>query len=167
MRLIKTGMHHGLSSPISLESNHAKATAPLGPTDNSIITDFEAAIDFMMALELRGLAAGPVDVESEVYDSCLGGDPQRYAEDLRYSGAKIIGPSTSWSPSSYNVHNCDISEFVGAGMKSELCRNGLLCVLRECGYSTKCINEAREREAARERDAKSIEQWLSRNRDVM
>lgn len=76
VQLIKTGLTAGLSQPITFEG--IPTEEPYDPSTNTITTDFATAIEFVLALERREIAAGCVNYDTTAIDKFLG-DTDRLA----------------------------------------------------------------------------------------
>lgn len=93
VQLIKTGVTTGLSQPISFED--IPTEEPYDPGASMITTDFVSAIEFILSLERREIAAGCVDYDGTTMDKFLG-DSDLLAQSIGYESSTIPGPTSSW-----------------------------------------------------------------------
>jgi hypothetical protein len=126
VHLIKTGRVDGLSEPISFESIRHKAHGPFNK--DVVTTDFETALDFLIALERKEVNAGCASVDAFELDKGLG-DAQERAERLGYTSGPIAGPSTLWTTDDFIRGPLDLSEWVERKEIPRTRRNGLPSVL--------------------------------------
>ena len=99
VHLVRTNITSELSAPITFESIRPKFEQQrfFGHSkDNVVSTTLSAAIDFVMALELREQAAFPEKHRDPSIVDEMMGSPMERARLSGYTGPEIRGPSSGW-----------------------------------------------------------------------
>lgn len=118
VRIVKPGNEVGLSAPISFHNIQAVAIAPYDSSTNQIVTDFATAVDFMIALGRREVAADAVDQDLSVLDNQGGDINSRLRRDnYSFPTGPVTAPSTAWASDDFVKRMPDMPSETKAGVE--------------------------------------------------